>query len=187
MQKLAAVLPRLDDAVAGRIAPASPAEAADFALLCSQRFLRRYGSAVRFYARAFAGDPKLADDLTSSRRYNAACYALLAGRGQGTDAPAEPVARSALRGQALQWLKAELAARAKQASSDKPADRKSAADQCSFWLRDTDLAAMRPGAARDDLPAGERPAWDAFWADVRATIAIAQKPLPTAAPGAKPL
>ena len=95
VQKLAALRAKLDDAVADRVAPASPAEAADFALLCSQPFLGRYAAAARFYAQAFLGDRKLADDLATSRRYNAACYAALAGCGQGTDAPAEPAERGA--------------------------------------------------------------------------------------------
>ena len=127
--------PRLDEAVAGRIVPASPAEAADLALLCSQHFVGRYATAVRLSARAFAGDPKLADDLMENRRYNAACYAIQAGCGHGTDAPAEPAARAALRSQALAWLKNELAVRAKQASSNDPADRNMAIDRCSQWLR----------------------------------------------------
>jgi tetratricopeptide (TPR) repeat protein len=188
-EKLAAVkrtlslMPRLDDVAAGRTIPSSPTETVEFARLCREPFVRRYAAAVRLFDQAFAGDPKLAEDLAAAHRYSAACYAALAADGQGADAPAEPARRAALRGQALVWLRAHLVALAKLASSDQSADRMNAVNQLSWWLQDADLISVRPGTARYNLPAAERPAWDALWADVRATIAQAQKPA-TAAPAA---
>jgi hypothetical protein len=180
-------VPRLDDVLAGRTVPASPAEAANFGLLCAQPFRRQYAAAVQLYDRAFADDPKLADDLSSGNRYNAACYATRAASGQGADAPADPPERrAALRGKALAWLRANLASWSRQAASDKPAERKMAADKMTHWLKDSDLAAVRPGDAKYDLPAAERPGWESLWSDVRATLAVAQKPVRPAPVTTKP-
>ena len=52
-----------------------------------------HSASVRFYAEAFANDSKLADDLSSSNRYNAACSAALAGFGMGKDDPRPTIAR----------------------------------------------------------------------------------------------
>jgi tetratricopeptide (TPR) repeat protein len=175
------LLPRLDDVIAGRAAPATPAEAIDFAQLCIRPFRRQYAAAARLLERAFADDPKLA----AAERYNAACYAAMAGCGQGEDAPADPAGRAALRGKALGWLRTDLSLRAKQAESDKPADRE-AAKGLSWWLEDSDLSGVRPGPGRIDLPTDERTAWDAFWADVRATRDRASKPAPDRPPAPKP-
>jgi eukaryotic-like serine/threonine-protein kinase len=185
-ERLVSLRSRLDDAIAGKSAPGSPEEAMEFANLCSRPFLKRYAAATRLATLAFAGNGKPAEDFTEFRVYNAACWAALSGCGQGTDAPLDPDRRAALRDQALAWLRAELAVRANQACSDKPDDRKTAADRCSWWLEDSDLAGVRPGASGVSLPAAERQTWDEFWAKVRATIAVARTPVTTAAPAAKP-
>ena len=136
------LLPRLDDVIAGRAAPATPAETIDFAQLCIRPFRRQYAAAARLLERAFADDPKLA----AAERYNAACYAAMAGCGEGADPPADPAERATLRGKALGWLRTDLALRAKQAESDKPADREPARG-LSWWLEDSDLAGVRPARA----------------------------------------
>jgi hypothetical protein len=89
----------------------------------------------------------------------------LAGRGDGVDAPPDAGDRAALRAKALAWLRADLSARR-------------AADRLSGWLTDPDLAGVRPGLARIGLSAAERAAWDALWADVRATLAAVRQPPP---------
>ncbi len=67
-------------------------------------------TAARLFAEALAADPKLADDRQVQIRYNAACVASLAGCGKGNDDPApDDGAKTVLRQQALDWLKAELA------------------------------------------------------------------------------
>ena len=64
--------------------------------------------------RRWQADPKLGDDRRAGHRYNAACAAALAGAGQGKDDPQpDDAAQAKLRGQALDWLKAERAAWAK--------------------------------------------------------------------------
>jgi hypothetical protein len=70
--------------------------------------------ALRLYAGAFAAAPSLAVDFGAGHRYNAARAAALAGCGRGTDAIGlGEEERVRLREQARQWLRAELAARAR--------------------------------------------------------------------------
>lgn len=182
-EPIAKLLHRLPDVLAGREKPQSPAEACDFALLCAQPFQKRYAAAVRLFAEAFAADPKLAEDLKAAHRYDAACYAALAAAGQGKDAEKQDdKARARLRGQALAWLRADLVLRRRQVGSGEAAQRREAAAQLAHWLADSDLAGVRPGLNRVGMPAEERAAWDALWADVKATLALAQKG-PAATPG----
>lgn len=174
-ESLRHALPRLADVLAGRDAPKTPAEGCTFALLCHQPFQKRFAAAARLYEKAFAGDAKLADDLTAWHPYNAACAAALAGRGDGVDAPADPAGRIALRAKAMGWLRADLALHNKQAASDDPAQRQATAARLEHWLADRDLAGLRQGQGRIGMPAAERGEWDALWADVRATLAEARK------------
>ena len=50
---------------------------------------RMRAAAARFAADALAMNPKLADNLSLSHRYNAACCAALAAAGQGADAASQ--------------------------------------------------------------------------------------------------
>jgi serine/threonine-protein kinase len=190
VERIAPLLSRLDGVLAGRTVPASPVEAANFALLCAQPFRHQYAAAARLYDRAFADDRKLPDDLANnpplSHLYYAACCAAIAGSGQGSDAPADPTARAALRGQALAWLRAGLALRQKQAASDNSADRDKAARALNDWLTDSEDFGISPGGVPRDLPAAERTGWESLWSDVRATLAAAQKPVPPAPTTSKP-
>jgi eukaryotic-like serine/threonine-protein kinase len=186
VKRFAALRSRLDDVVAGRTTLASPAETAEAADFCRYPCLRRYAASFRLYVRAFAADPKLADDPRTYRRYNTACCAVMAGTGQGNDAPASLVERAELRRQALKWVRADLAAIAKLAFSEKSSDRRQARQLYSWWLKDRDWTGIRPGEIRFDLPAEERKKWDAFWAEVRANFSVAIKPVSTAPRTAKP-
>jgi eukaryotic-like serine/threonine-protein kinase len=168
-----ALLPRLDDVAAGTAMPASAAEALEFSILCQQPFLKRYTASARLYALACAADPKYANDGSTSRRYDAARRAALAGCGQGADAPAESADRAALRRQALAWLRKNQTILASRLASGKPGDRTSVADRLSACLTEKDLAGVRPGAVRDGWEPSEVAAWDAYWADVRALLARA--------------
>ncbi len=191
IQKLIPLLPRLDDVAAGRVEPASPPEALGFAALCYQPLRRQYATSARLCARAFELDPKIAATASfvmygNTHRWDAACYAALAGCGQGSDAPADPSARAELRKQALNWVRADLAMRAGQAASANPRDRGLAAWLLAAWLRDSDLDGVRPGPGRIDQPSDERTAWDAFWADVRVALEQARKPPAAKPPAPKP-
>src|SRR5207247_1182590 len=75
---------QLPDFLAGKAKPRYAQEQIDLTLVCLS-YKERYRAAVRFYAGAFAAEPKLAD-YPNGNRYNAARAAALAAAGQGKDA-----------------------------------------------------------------------------------------------------
>ena len=190
-ERMAALLPNLPDVIAGKVAPDSPADACEYAVLCAWSPQKRHVAAVRLFSTAFAAEPKLADDLYADHRYNAACSAARAASGDGIDAPADPEKRAELRRKALAWLRADLTIHKRQAASTSATERDFAADRLTLWLADGDLASVRPGKLRIETPADERAEWDALWADVRTTISVARNSptTPKTAPpgGRKPL
>jgi tetratricopeptide (TPR) repeat protein len=121
-------------------------------------------AAARLYAAAFAARPALADDLASGHRYAAACAAARAAADPGPDGgrPGEPE-RAGLRRQALDWLRADLALRAR----PRP-DGKSGAEALAPWQTDAALAGVRDRAPLEQLPSDEREEWLRLWADVAA-------------------
>jgi hypothetical protein len=152
--------------------PANITEQLDFALLCQQYYLRRYAAAESFFAGAFAADPKLADDLKSWNRYNAACVAALAGSGQGEDvAKLEEREKARLRGQALVWLKTDLAPHMRQFASEQPHDRDEARARLLHWQQDTDLVSVRGTAGLAELPEAECAEWHKLWQEVEDALA----------------
>jgi serine/threonine-protein kinase len=115
-----------------------------------------YATAAQLYAVAFAADAKLADDLKEAHRYHAARAAARAGCGQGEDAnKLDDKELARLRWQALDWLRAELAAYRKLLGSGKPADRM-VWQKLRQWGSDPDLAGLRDQQALAKLPAAER-------------------------------
>jgi tetratricopeptide (TPR) repeat protein len=159
--------------------PTSVDERLEFALLCQKPFEQRYAAASRFYADAFAADPKLADDLKSRNRYKAACAAALAAAGQGKDAAKlDDKEKARLRGQALGWLQADLALWTKPAQSTKPQDRAAVQQTLRHWQQDTDLASVRDAASLAKLPQAEREAWQELWAEVATLADAAQQKKP---------
>jgi hypothetical protein len=132
---------------------------------------QRYAAAAGFYTGAFAAQPKLAEDLRCGHRYNAACAAAQAGCGQGKDAKdlAEKQ-RARLRKQALDWLRADLAARNEVLKKGPAGARAVVVQTMQHWLKDADLAGVRGPEALAKLPEAERPAWQELWADVAGTL-----------------
>jgi tetratricopeptide (TPR) repeat protein len=181
-ERLRELLRRLPAVLTGKDKPKSPAEGCDFANLCSQPFQKRYAKAASLFAQAFAAEPKLAEDLSANHRYNATCCASLAGCGQGAD-KRDDKERARLRGQALQWLRADLVLWRRQAGSADAVQRQEAAARMKHWLGDSDLAGVRPGPGQVAMPPEERAGWQALWADIQATLAEASKPPP---PGVGP-
>jgi hypothetical protein len=155
---------QLPAVLAGTGPPPTPRERHGYIEVC--RRTKRYTAAARLAANAFAADPKSADDLETSFRYNAACYAALAAAGQGRDAP-PPADRPALRRQAFGWLRADLAGWQKRLAADPAKARDIAHKTMSHWLADADLGLVRHPLAVGLLPADERTAWTQLWADVR--------------------
>jgi hypothetical protein len=104
----------------------------------------------------------VADGKLVAHRYNAACEAALAAGGVGAEAKGlEEKDKARWRKQALEWLRADLAALEKA-----PAAVRQRA--LLRWLADRDFTAVREREALAGLPDEERRAWAAFWASVRA-------------------
>jgi serine/threonine-protein kinase len=172
-----ALLPRV---LTGEVQPAGAAERLALAQLCQLPSKSLYAAAVRFYADAFAEQPRLADDLETQPRYEAACAAALAGCGQGKDADqSDEGTRARLRHQALEWLRADLAAYRqlleKEPDKAGPLVRK----RMQHWHQDTDFAGAR-GEALVKLPEAERQAWQQLWAEVANTLGRAERTAVTA-------
>jgi serine/threonine protein kinase/Flp pilus assembly protein TadD len=162
---------RLPSVLKGEAQPAA-AERKEYAYLCSRKKL--YAASARLWARAFADDPKLADDLCAGHRYYAACAAALAAAGRGKDAGGLGDAeRVRWRKQALEWLRANLEANDTLLAGRKPEDCGAVRQRLSHWQADPDLAGLRDPAAVAGLPADEREAWRRLWADVEVLLARA--------------
>src|SRR5262249_50342757 len=101
-----------------------------------------------------------------ARRYQAACFAALAAAGQGADADTlDDKERAHWRKQALDWLRADLAAWAR------VPDRAVVQKVLKLWQQDSRLGGVRDAAALAKLPQAERPEWQRLWADVETLLA----------------
>jgi tetratricopeptide (TPR) repeat protein len=150
------------------------------ALLEVCRHKRLYAAAARFYAEAFAEQPRLAQGLREGHRYNAACAAALAAAGKGEDAANLDDRECArLRRQAQDWLRADLAAWTQVLDKGLPQAHPAVPRALRHWQRDPDLAGLRDPDALAQLPEVEREACRKLWADVDALLKRTQ---PTAKP-----
>jgi serine/threonine-protein kinase len=170
-ERMLALEAKLPAAIEGKASPAGAAERLALAGLCGAPYKRLYLAAARFYADAFAAEPKLADDLAAGHRYNAACAAALAAAGGGEGAAGlDEKERARWREQAVGWLRADLASWGKQVERDTPRTRAAVRKTLRHWLGDPDLANVRDGAALEKLPEAERAACRRLWADVAALL-----------------
>jgi serine/threonine protein kinase/tetratricopeptide (TPR) repeat protein len=166
---------RLPRVLAGQDAPADTRERVSFGEVCYHK--RRFERATAFYEMAMAREPGLADDAGSGLRYSAACCAALAGSGAGRDAGAlGDQERAFRRGQARDWLRAELRQRDRNLVNAAPDVRATIARTLQHWLIDSDLAGLREGDYLAKLPRPEREECAKLWADVRELLARAQRP-----------
>jgi tetratricopeptide (TPR) repeat protein len=157
---------RLPALLRGEARPADGAECLALVQLCQVKKL--HAAAVRFAGEAFTRQPALAEELSAGHRSGAARSAALAGTGQGADAATlDDAERASLRGRALEWLRADLAAWARQPAEGRPAER----NALLSWQQEPNLAGVREAAALARLPAAERQRWQQFWADVAAQLA----------------
>jgi serine/threonine-protein kinase len=164
----AALDQRLEPVRRGLEQPGSAAEWLQLAEIC--RYKGLHGTAALFSVRAFRIDPSQADDLDKQWRYAAVCYACLATAGQAKDSPALPdKVKQRLRGQAREWLRADLALYAA-----KPALPKDERTQLAHWLDDPDLTSVRDDKALLNLPDEELLAWRKLWQDVVTLLEKAQ-------------
>jgi tetratricopeptide (TPR) repeat protein len=166
-ERLLALDEKLSAIRKGAAQPAGTTERLRLAELCGH-YKQRYVAAARFYADAFAADPRFAGDLQRQHRYHAARSAALAAAGKGEDAAKLPDAeRAELRQKALAWLRADLKGYA--ALFDSRKELRSVIHQrLGHWLTDANLASVRDPVALAALPEAERASWRALWADVAA-------------------
>jgi serine/threonine-protein kinase len=174
VERLLPLQPRLPALVQGKQQPANLGERLALADFCQTA--RCYAAAARLYAGAFAEQPGLADDLTAAHRYNAACYAALAGSGLGLGAPRQDDGRARLRQQALDWLRADLALQEKRLQGGLAGARATVREDLRHWQTDADLAGLRDTAALEKLPEAERHACRELWADVDGLLKRAAAP-----------
>ena len=147
------------------VASAGNADRLTFARLAWDQ--KKFASAARFWSQALASDPKLGDDRQARHRYNAARAAAMAAAGQAHDEPPlDDAAKTTLRRQALDWLKAELDFYRKQLENGKPIERAAVNGELLAWQKDGNLAGLRDAAALAQLPEDEQKAFTQFWADV---------------------
>ena len=164
-RRLVRIEPKAAALLRGEAAPADATEYLDLALIAHNK--RMYATAADLWTKAFAIDSKLANDPIIQDRYNAASAAAMAGCGKGIEQPSldEP-AKAKLRRQALDWLKADLAAWSKIGTTGPSRDRDNAQKNLQFWKTDIDLAGVRDQGGLAILPEVERADWQALWLDV---------------------
>jgi tetratricopeptide (TPR) repeat protein len=174
-QRLCELEGRLPALLSGQVQPRTAAERRDYAQLCTCK--KRYHMAARLWAEALTAEPKLAEDLEASPRYDAACVAALAGCGVGADAgPLGDAERARWRQRAVAWLRAELAVYGKRLEGGTSGDRQWVCQRLRHWQRDPDLAGLRDPAAVATLPVAEQQQCRQLWADVQARLARAGEP-----------
>jgi serine/threonine-protein kinase len=167
--------PRLRAVLRGEDKPAGNSERLAYAQVAYDR--KHFVVATRLWTEALESDDRLANNLGTGHRYNAACAAALAGAGQGEDAAKlDDQERARLRKQALDWLRADLALRTKQLESGQPADLAAAQKALQYWQQHSDLAGIRDPAALAKLSADGRAACEKLWADVAALLKKAETP-----------
>jgi serine/threonine-protein kinase len=131
------------------------------ALLGVCQFQGLHRVAASLCADALAANPQLAADLQASLRYRAACFAVLAAVEQAKGAAKlAHQDRARLRRQALDWLRADLAAWAR--SPDTALMQKTLRQ----WQQNAALASVRDKEAQACLPAAERAEWSRLWSAV---------------------
>jgi tetratricopeptide (TPR) repeat protein len=166
--------PRLPAILQGTTRPRDGQESMGFAEVCARK--RLYAVATRLYAEGLAGSPRWANDPRLGRRYNAACYALLAASGQGDGKELDLPERERLRQQARAWLEADLRAYRGLLEQEAGNGRAAAAQKMSHWQRDPDLASVREQKAVNLLSPSDRLHWGRLWEQVEALRRQAMTP-----------
>jgi serine/threonine-protein kinase len=160
---------KLQALLRGEPEPADVTERLDLAAFCQQPYKGLYATAARLYATSFADDPKLADDIRRSHRYQAAQCAILAAAGQGADSPKPgDKERTRLRSQALDWLRADLGLSQKLAETGNVGGRAQVQRVLQAWQNNLWFTSVRDKEWLAKLLDPERIAWEEFWTDVEA-------------------
>jgi tetratricopeptide (TPR) repeat protein len=126
----------------------------------------KLAEAVAAFQKAIALQP---DDLQAQARYSAACAAALAGCGPAGEADRRgQKERARFRSQALQWLRADLAAYGWLLERDPDQAGPLVRERMRHWQQDSDFAGVRGPEALAELPEAERQDWQELWQDVEA-------------------
>jgi hypothetical protein len=164
-ERLPAVLRKADR-------PINAEESFLFVTICAAKHL--YVTSARLAEEVLVARPEEGRDLSTARRYRAACAAARAGAGDGKDEPApDEASRSHWRRRALEWLEADLAAWNTQTEKGSPQTRSKAWTVLTHWRRDPDLASLREEAPLSRLPESDRTACRALWSKVDSLLATA--------------
>jgi eukaryotic-like serine/threonine-protein kinase len=167
-EQIIALEPKLPAYLKGEVKPRDAAERELLLYLCWTK--KQYAGAARLYADAFADEPKFADNLLAENRSDAARSAARAGAGLGDGAALDEKERMRLRKQAVDWLRADLNARAKQLKANSADERADSAERLRWWRQDPALASLRVPAALAKLPADEQEACKKLWTDIDALL-----------------
>jgi elongation factor P hydroxylase len=158
---------KLPKVLKGEVQPADYAERLALAQICQEHKSLPL-TAFRFYSAAFAEKPDLTDDLQAHLRSNAAYAAAYAGCGRGRDADqTDDTERSRLRYQALEWLRADLAAYRSLLEKDPDQARAEVQRWMYHWQHNIELSVVRSFALAERSQA-EREEWQKFWQEVEA-------------------
>ena len=161
-EQAAALDVKLPAILKGEAQPADAAEGLALAGMCATKHL--HAAAAHLYAKVFAINPNLADDLGARNRYNAAAQSALAGGGHDKDDhPSGEADKAELRRQALEWLKADLASWAGRMNPDSAA---TVGKAMASWKTDKNLGGVRSPAALAKLSDEEQAAWQSLWSDI---------------------
>jgi serine/threonine-protein kinase len=145
----------------------------EFARLCLLK--KHYAAAARFFRDAFAAKSKLAEIVTATNRYTAACAAAQAGCGQGKDADQlDDKERARWRRQALDWLREDLTEWGKALDNGSAQAEAQLGQRLLHWQTNDDLAGLREPGALEAMSPDERKECLALWQEVAAVLRRAQ-------------
>ncbi len=150
----------------GEIQPVDAVDQLLLAQMCQKPGKALYAAAVRFYAAAFADQPKWEADRQFQFRYKAACAAALAGTADAAKEPATEADKAALRHQARDWLQADLDAYAGQVKAGSAAAIPLVEARLAHWQADRDFVGVRDAQALARFPDAEQAEWRKLWGDV---------------------
>jgi len=172
-QAEAMILPNLPGVVQKNAQPKSNNER--LAMLGYCQFEGYWSTAARYYAEAFAAEPKLAEDRNLNTCYRAACCAFLAGSKRTDDGRRSSESeRSHWRKQARAWLEADLLSLRKQAVSREAPVREVVIRKLTEWQADPALDDLHDPAALANSAPEERQQCENLWRGIHAVLVQAQ-------------
>ncbi len=165
---LLALEKRLPALLDGSDSAADPAETLLVAEVCLAQ--GRYADAYRFFKAGLQEAPPTLSTVLMGDRYRAACAAVRAAAGEGKGAARSEPVRAEFRGQALQWLRADLREWPGLLAQTPPLIYGKVMEPLKRWRTSPDLATVRDAGALDRLPGPEARLWRRFWAEVEALL-----------------